>query len=382
VIQIDLMNKFGIFAALIVFLGTHAYLLIRLRQALSGFPPVQLVFTVIFLICVVSFPLAMILGNKLPFSLTAVLENIGAWWVILVMYFIFAVLFADILRLVNHWTPIWPEWVRSHYDLFKLYAFMALLGFMTILSVAGYLRFNRPVIRDLEIAVPRGSGPAGELTLVAASDVHLGNIIRKARIRKYVNLINDQKPDVVLFVGDLIDHSIRPVEVRKMHEELLDLKAPLGVYGIFGNHEYYGNVPHAVDFYQKAGITLLRDTSVNVAGRFMLIGRDDISQHRRRTLSELVAGMDQNLPKILLDHNPARVGDAGKNGVDLQLSGHTHDGQIWPINLIVRRMYPLAFGYQKSGNTHYYVSSGLGLWGAPLRIGTRSEIVKIRLILN
>lgn len=380
--QNDLMNKFGIFSALLVFLGIHTYLFIRLRQALAGFPVLQLVFTLIFLLCVISFPLAMGLGNRLPFSLTAVLENIGAWWVILLMYFIMAAVFADLLRLVNHWFPIWPEWVRSNYDLFKFYAFSAVMGILLIISVIGYIRFDRPVVRELEVELPRGNGPAGELTIVAASDVHLGNIIRKARIKKYVDLINSQKPDVVLFAGDLIDHSIRPVEVRNMHEELLGLEAPLGIYGIFGNHEYYGNISHAGEFYKKAGITLLRDSSVDVAGRFTLIGRDDISQHRRKTLNELVSGIGSNLPLILLDHNPARVGDAGKNNVDLQISGHTHDGQIWPINLVVRKMYPLSYGYIKSGKTHYYVSSGLGLWGAPLRIGTRSEIVKIRLILN
>jgi predicted MPP superfamily phosphohydrolase len=376
------MNKFGIFAALLIFFGIHTWLIIRMRQALAGFPVLQLVFTILFLVCVLSFPLAMGLGNRLPFNLTVVLENIGAWWVILLMYFVIAALFVDILRLINHWVPIFPEWVRSHYELFKLYSFAAVLGIILIISVFGYIRFNKPEVRELEVEVPRGSGPAGTLTVVAASDVHLGNIIRKGRINKYVDLINQQDPDVVLFVGDLIDHSIRPVEVRKMHEELLSLKAPLGIYGIFGNHEFYGNVSHAEEFYKKAGITLLRDSSANVAGRFILIGRDDISQHRRKTLNELVTGINSDLPRILLDHNPARVGDAEKNGVSLQLSGHTHDGQIWPINYVVRRMYPLAYGYMKSGNTHYYVSSGLGLWGAPLRIGTRSEIVKIRMILS
>jgi len=122
--------------------------------------------------------------------------------------------------------------------------------------------------------------------------------------------------------------------------------------------------------------------AVTIDNRFVLIGRDDLSQHRRKALDAILTGIDRNLPLILLDHNPARMGDALKNNIDLQLSGHTHNGQIFPLNLLVRKIYQLAYGYQKTGNTHYYVSSGLGLWGAPIRIGTQSEIVTIDLQLT
>jgi predicted MPP superfamily phosphohydrolase len=111
----------------------------------------------------------------------------------------------------------------------------------------------------------------------------------------------------------------------------------------------------------------------------VLAGRDDVSQHRRKPIERILEAADPGLPVVLLDHNPARIQDAVRNRIDLQISGHTHNGQIFPINLIVKGLYEVAYGYTKIGDTHAYVSSGLGLWAAPVRIGSRSEIVRIQL---
>jgi predicted MPP superfamily phosphohydrolase len=375
------MTKIGILIALALYLGLNSWLLIRSLQALPPVGWVQAVFTIIFAICSLSFYVAMALGNRLPFGLTVVLENIGAFWVIGLLYFIMAALFVDVLRLSNHFLKFYPDWVISNYQQVKFISLLSVVGLFTIFSIIGNIRFAHPSVRELSIELPKGDGAAGTLTIVAASDVHLGNIIRKNRLRKYVELLNRQKADVIFFAGDLIDHSTRPVEVQKMDEELRQLKAPGGIYGILGNHEYYGDIVRAVEFYKRSGITLLRDSAINIGNRFILAGREDISQHNRKSLEGILSGITDNLPKILLEHNPARMGDALKNGIDLQISGHTHNGQIFPINLIVKKIYPLAYGYLQTGKTHYYVSSGLGLWAAPVRIGTRSEIVKIKISL-
>lgn len=376
------MNKIGIFIALALYGGINFYLFRRSWQALPANTIVQTIFTIVFVVSSLSMFVAMALGDRLPFFLTAILENIGAYWVIGLLYFILAALFIDIIRVSNHFIKFYPDWVYAHYQQVKLITFLAVLGLFTLFSVVGNYRFRHPAVSELNLEIPKGDGPAGPLTIAVASDVHLGNIIRKNRLKKYVELLNKQNADIILFAGDLLDHSIRPVEMQKMDEELRELKAKLGVYAIFGNHEYYGNIAGAADFYKRSGIVLLRDTAVTVDDRLVLIGRDDVSQHRRKSLDAILSGFKGNLPKILLDHNPARMGDALKNNIDLQLSGHTHNGQIFPINYLVKRIYPLPYGYKKSGNTNFYVSSGLGLWAAPVRIGTQSEIVRVNLSFN
>jgi len=376
------MNKLAILFAFTFYFGLHSYLFIRMTQALPPQGPFRAIFAVLFIFSALAFPLGMLLGGKLPMGMVTVLENMGAYWMIGLLYMSLAVFLADLFRLTNYFFHFYPDWISANYQQIKFYYLILVLVLFTGFSLVGNYRFRHTAVRELALEIPKGDGPVGELTLVAVTDVHLGTIIRKNRLRKFVKLINEQKPDVILFGGDLIDHSMRPVLAQRMDEELRDLRSTYGVYGVFGNHEYYGNAKLAAEFYAKAGITLLTDTAVTVADRLILAGRNDISQRHRKPLEEIISGFNKNLPRILLDHNPARLADAENNHIDLQISGHTHNGQIFPLNYLVNRMYPLAYGYHKSGKTHYYVSSGLGLWAAPVRIGTKSEIVRIRVVLR
>ncbi|MFA6127189.1 MAG: metallophosphoesterase [Bacteroidales bacterium] len=376
------MNRIAILIALAVYGGINFYLFKRSLQALPPNALVHTIFIIVFLVSSLSFFFAMGLGNVLPLGLVTVLENIGAYWVIGLLYFILAALFFDIIRVFNHFLNFYPDWITANYEKVKLISFLSVILVFTLFSIVGNYRFRHPEVRQLNLVVDKGEGVTGSITIAIASDVHLGNIIRKHRLKKYVELLNRQNANIILFAGDLIDHNMRPVEAKKMDEELRGLKARYGVYAIFGNHEYYGDIKKATEFYARSGITLLRDTALIIDNRFILAGRDDISQHRRKSLDTILSGVTARLPRILLEHNPARLGDAQKNNIDLQLSGHTHNGQIFPLNYFVKKLYPLPYGYQKSGNTHYYVSSGLGLWAAPVRIGTQSEIVRINLTLG
>jgi uncharacterized protein len=376
------MNKIAIVIVFALYAGLNYWLFLRAWQAMPNIAMAKAILAILFAVCSLSFFVAMGLGDRLPFWVTTVLENIGAYWVIGLLYFSMAALFFDILRVSNYFLKFYPDWIYTNYQQVKFIAFLSVIGVFTLFSLIGNYRFRNPDVKKLEMEIPGGDGLGGTLTIAVASDVHLGSIIRKNRLKKYVELLNKQNADVILFAGDLIDHSIRPVEVQKMDEELRNLKAQYGVYAIFGNHEYYGNVGKAMDFYARSGIKLLRDTAVIIDNRFILIGRDDISQHRRKPLESIMEGITENLPKILLDHNPAKMKDAQDNNIDLQLSGHTHNGQIFPLNFVVKKIYQLAYGHEKIGKTNYYVSSGLGLWAAPVRIGTQSEIVKLTLSLK
>jgi hypothetical protein len=156
------------------------------------------------------------------------------------------------------------------------------------------------------------------------------------------------------------------------------------VYAVTGNHEYIGGVEPACAYLTEHGITMLRDAATVVAKSVVLAGREDISYNRgngrkRKPLSELLNGCDRSLPIIVMDHQPFRLHEAEGQGVDLQLSGHTHHGQLFPFNFITERVFELSWGYKKKGNTHVYVSCGVGTWGPPVRIGNTPEIVDLTL---
>jgi predicted MPP superfamily phosphohydrolase len=219
--------------------------------------------------------------------------------------------------------------------------------------------------------------------MVMVSDLHIGYHNRRAELARWIDLINAEKPDLILVAGDIIDMSMRPIMEEKMAEEFRRLNAP--VYACLGNHEYYSNEPRAEQFYRDANIHLLRDTAVWV-GNLLIIGRDDRTNRRRKSLAQLVkdvstmsaeapAHRSQDPFTILLDHQPYELEKSEQVGIDFQFSGHTHHGQVWPISWITNAVYECSFGEHQRGATRYYVSSGLGIWGGKFRIGTRSEYV-------
>ena len=178
------------------------------------------------------------------------------------------------------------------------------------------------------------------------SDLHLGYHNPRQELARWVDLVNAEHPDFILIAGDIIDGSMRPLIEEQMAEEFHRLKAP--VYACLGNHEFYAGHPEAKLFYQDAGIHLLIDEAAIIDSCIVIIGRDDRTNMRRK-------------PEAA--------------GVDFQLSGHTHRGQVWPISWITDRIYECSWGSHQRGNTQFYISSGIGIWGGKFRIGTQSEYV-------
>ena len=201
-------------------------------------------------------------------------------------------------------------------------------------------------------------------------------------------MINAQRPDIVLIGGDLIDNSVAPLRYEHMEEELSKIYAPLGVYMVPGNHEYISGIEESEKFIAQTPIVLLRDSVAILPNQIQLIGRDDRHNKGRKTLGQHTANHDKRKPIILLDNKPNDIEKTKKQnnhpfdfekteeaGVDFQFSGHTHRGQVWPMNWIVDHLFELSYGIKKIGNSTIYVSSGLSLWGPPFRIGTDSEMV-------
>ena len=373
------MNLVRFLIILSVFIALNGYLFIRGWQALPDRVLIHMIYSFVFLVASLSVFLAIFLGNKLPAWLTLIFEQTGGYYMILFIFMLAGAILGDLLRIANHYFSIFPDWITSNYSQAKLWYFVIVLVSLILISFIGYIRFSNPVITKMDLETRNNADQQDELTVVAVSDIHLGNVVRKGRLVKWVDLINAQKPDLILLAGDIIDHSYQAVVSQGMDRELLRLKATYGVYAVPGNHDYYAGIDRALDFMKKSGIHVLRDTAITIDNRVVIIGRDDLTNRNRKALKDILNGMNTTLPKIVLDHQPLSLKESMENQVDFHLSGHTHNGQIFPLNKIVSRIYELGYGYKQSGKTHLYVSSGLGLWGAPIRLGTNSEIVKIQL---
>jgi len=248
--------------------------------------------------------------------------------------------------------------------------------------ICGYLKYQWKVRVELPVQIYKTLGDSTSvkpLRIVAISDLHLGYGIGKKEFEGWVNTINAENPDIVLIAGDIIDNSVRPLNEGNFAESFHKIKAPMGVYACLGNHEFISGLKNSLDFYEKAGIHLLRDTAELVNNSFYVIGRDDRSNEWRKPLNVLVDSLDKSKPLILLDHQPYHLEEAEAYGIDLQISGHTHQGQVWPISAITNAIYEKDHGFVKKGNANIYISSGIGIWGGKFRIGTQSEYVVIDL---
>jgi hypothetical protein len=222
------------------------------------------------------------------------------------------------------------------------------------------------------------------LRIAAVSDIHLGSIIRKRSLRKMSQIITDLKPDLILLLGDIIDGEIGPVLRGDLLQYFTYPKTRDGLYAITGNHEFIGGAARTIPYIESKGIKILKDEMVILEGGIQLLGRIDRDSFRfyrkeRMPLSELMVQVDSTRPLILLDHQPFHLDESAKYGIDLELSGHTHNGQIWPLNYVTGMIYELSYGYLKKMNSNFIVSSGYGLWGPRVRSGSRSEVLLINL---
>ena len=308
--------------------------------------------------------------DRLPMGLAAAIYNVGTRSLIVLLYLLLAFLVADLLRLL-HLLP--AGWLRSNWA-----ACAAVLGVVAAVLVYGRIHYERkravPVTLEAPVERP--------MKLVAVSDLHLGYHNRRPDLARWVDLINAEQPDAVLIAGDIIDRSLRPLLDDGMAAELRLLEAP--VYACLGNHEYYAGYfdrPADVErFFADAGITLLRDSAASL-GPLAILGRDDRSNPRRLPIDALknkfLIPNSQFL--ILLDHQPYHLEEAAAAGIGLQLSGHTHRGQVWPASWITDALYECSWGTLRKGPTTVCVTSGLGIWGPKYRIGTQSEYLVITL---
>ncbi|KNZ70040.1 metallophosphoesterase [Thermincola ferriacetica] len=322
--------------------------------------------------------IARFLRNMVPLAAERWLVYVGAYWLAAFYYLFLIVLLLDLLRLLDRWLKFIPGPVKAS---------PALLGWGVIALVAGLLAYgtwnaHNPVVTHYDININKRAGQMKELHIVMASDLHLGLIMNNRRLERFVSMARELNPDMVLLPGDIVDESVRPFIEEKMAKTFRKLNPPLGIYAVPGNHEHFGEDSNETFRYlNEAGIQVLVDRYVKVNDSFYIVGRDDTGHGRksRKALAEVLKDVDRSLPLIMLDHNPSRpsLQEAAEQGIDLQLSGHTHKGQFIFNNLITGRIYERDWGYLRKGPYQLIVSNGFGTWGPPIRIGNRPEIVDI-----
>ncbi|PJG83412.1 metallophosphoesterase [Caviibacterium pharyngocola] len=219
--------------------------------------------------------------------------------------------------------------------------------------------------------------PLAPLRIGVASDLHLGRFFGNAELDRLAEIMHAEHVDVILLPGDIMDDNVDEYLAQKMQPHLAKLRAPLGVYATLGNHDFFGYQREITQEIRKAGIRVLSDESAVIADRFVLIGRNDDLFAQRPTTAQLLKQVNTALPIFLLDHRPTEILEHANLPIDIQVSGHTHKGQIFPANLITRMLYRLDYGYEKINRSHFFVTSGYGFWGIPLRLGSQSEVVII-----
>ncbi len=367
-------------AGIILYFAGIYYIGLRLWQSIGSMLGYGFVsyYWVVFVVLAGTYFWGRIAAIYLPGDMSDKLIWFGSYGLGIAFYMLLLWIVFDTFKMVGSFMGFWPNGSRPSLYLALFIAFLA-----SAIVYYGNGRASTPEVRHYDITINKPAGKWNQLRVVLISDIHAGLLVGRARLERAVRIINDLDPDLVLMPGDIIDENIGAFVENEMPEVLLGIRSRLGVFGVLGSHEYiWGHSEKSLASLRQAGIHILRDNYVKLDECLYIVGRDDLFREQivgtpRKDLSVILGEWDSQLPIILMDHQPVNLDEARLVGIDLQLSGHTHHGQIYPINLITKAIFKKDWGYLKNDKYQLIVSSGYGTWGPPIRIGTSSEIVAI-----
>ena len=379
--------------------GIHWFLWARLARD-TGLPePWRRAAALLFAVAALSVPIGILLARRLPFRATRAALAVLFTWMGAAFLLFAALLATDLARLL--WMAV--GWLAAAGGQLapptdparRLFVARTLAGGAafaaagaTGLGVEGAI--GDPRVREVPVRLERLPPALSGFTLAQVSDLHVGPTIRERHVRRVVDLTNALRPDAVVITGDLVDGSV--AELRSATAHLARLRAPHGVWFVTGNHEYYSGARAWLEELARYGVRPLRNERVTIGDRgpggasFDLAGVDDWSVARAEddawpALDRATAGRDPDRALVLLAHQPRGVAEAARAGVELQISGHTHGGQIFPWSLVVGAVFPYYKGlyqHREGGRPgQIYVSCGAGYWGPPLRLGAPAEVAKL-----
>lgn len=376
-------NRMAIFFIVVftVYILVNLYIFLKGYKVFNAYGNLKITYTITFILLASTFIAGKFLERIHSSVFSDILNIAGGFWLAFMLYGFLLLFLSDIIYMVLRLTGILQA---DQAFLFRKVTWFSTLLISFLIIIAGFLNALHPVVKEYTVPVGKNAGEIKNFRIAAVSDIHLGSIIRKRSIRILSEMLRDVKPDVIFLLGDIVDGEIGPVMRGDLLKYFNCPKCRDGMYAITGNHEFIGGADITIPYIEKNGIRILKDEMIVLEGNIQVIGRTDRDGMRfrgkaRLPLSVLMEKTDQSKPVIVLDHQPVTINEAVEAGVDLQLSGHTHNGQMWPLNYLTSGIYKVSYGYRKFWKTHIIVSSGFGIWGPRVRLGSRPEIVVVNL---
>jgi len=364
------------FMVFVIYALPNIYLYHRLKQVFVK-KRSSVLFKSIFIAWVALYPLANMLHRYVDGSFFYYLVMVAEYYLPVMLYLFLFYLLIDLgLVILKKLKIISLKLLET--QKFKLILFGVIMLLVTIIMFKGIYNFNHTAIRQYTIEADKKSSHISQLKIAMAADFHLSDVTQKYFMHQFIEKINSIQPDIVLFVGDIVESDRPSTKMQYFEKQMQKIDSKYGVYAVEGNHDIYRS-NHSYDFIQNAHINLLQDTVITIDNSFQVIGRRDRHHRDRKTVVELLKNATDTLPVFLLDHQPYHLENAHQNGIDVQFSGHTHHGQLFPLNYITEMIYELSWGYQKINNTHFFVTCGVQGWGPQVKTGSRSEIMEVNI---
>lgn len=358
----------------------NIYIYIKGLRAVEGHLSAP-VYTIIFISLASLFIAGKILERSSDSVIVDILNVAGGFWLAFMLYATLLLVLSDLVILIIKLSGSLPA---EEVGLYRYRVFIWVTGLTVIIITAGFINSVIPATTRYTVNAGGESNGDKSYKIVAVSDIHMGTVVRRRSIRKLSSMIKQENPDIIFFLGDLVDGEINPV----LRDDLLtSLSLPDGAQSLMitGNHEYIGGISRTTRYIEERGYRILNDEVMVLENGIQVVGRRDrdsfrFSGEQRKDLDELLAETDPSGTVIVLDHQPPLKGSLPGGDFDLMLSGHTHRGQMWPLGYIVKRIYDPSYGHLSDGRRNFIVSSGFGTWGPRVRVGSRSEIIVIDLI--
>jgi predicted MPP superfamily phosphohydrolase len=367
----------------LVYGGLHLYAFLKVRAAFS-FGIQANIFLALFMVLMILSPIIVRFAERSGFELAArMFAYIGYTWMGILVLFIAASLVIDLYRFLFFAFGFIVKKDFSRFMIPHVYAFLIPLAVSLVVNVYGY--FEARDIRTEKVVIKTRKIPAeiGTIKIVQISDVHIGLIMGEERLKKILRIVKAEDPDILVSTGDLVDG--QSDDISRIADLFNGIEPRYGKFAITGNHEFYAGLTHSLQFLKEAGFTVLRGERVTVSGIMHVVGIDDPAGKRYNLYNniserELLKKIPRDTFTLLLKHRP--VLDDGITGLfDLQLSGHVHKGQIFPLSIITGFIYPTQEGLARlSDNSYLYVSRGTGTWGPPIRFLAPPEVTIIELV--
>lgn len=348
----------------------------------------------IVIITYIFFASSFITGFFLPYKK---IKIIGNYFLGVIQYIVLIVVLADLIRILLKKTKIVNEKILSSKITFIISGSICIL-LTILLSTYGVIHSKKIVYTDYNVNIDKITN-IDNLKISLVSDIHLGYNTHLSHIKKMVDMINNSNSDLVLIAGDIFDNNYEAIgNDEDIINELKRIKSKYGVYAVYGNHDIDEKIlagftfnwdksealidPRMEEFLSKSNIKTLRDETILIDDSFYLIGRLDyhkygIKINERKTIEELIKDIDIDKPIIVLDHEPYELNELSNNNVDLDLSGHTHNGQMFPSNILIKVIWDNPYGLLKVGNMTSIVTSGIGVYGPNMRVLSTAEVVNI-----